>query len=306
VEILHGIEALPAEGDTVVTIGMFDGVHRGHQAVLRRTRSVGIERGLRPVAVTFEPHPREVLTPGSVPGLLTTLEQKARLLEGLRIEQLLVLRFDEELASWPPDEFVDRVLVDGLHAGHVTVGSNFTFGHKAAGDLQMLSELGEARDISVEGVALLHEDGHRISSTSVREALARGDLDWPLKALGRRYAIEGTVVRGAGRGDDLGFPTANLETHPRAQLPQRGVYAGRGLLGWKAWPAAINVGMNPTFGEEPLHVEAFLLDFDGDIRGETLQVELWERLRDEERFESPDALSAQIARDVDRTRELVA
>lgn len=305
-EVLRGIEALPAGGETVVTVGMFDGVHRGHQAVLRRTRSVGIERGLRPVAVTFEPHPREVLTPDRVPGLLTTLGQKARLLEALRMEALVVLDFDEELARWSPEEFVDRILVDGLRARHVTVGSNFTFGHQAAGDLHVLSDLGEARDISVEGVALQHEDGRRISSTSIREALAEGDLDWPLKALGRRYAIEGTVVRGAGRGDDLGFPTANLDTHPRAQLPQRGVYAGRGLLGWKAWPAAINVGVNPTFGEEPLHVEAFLLDFDGDIRGETLQVELWERLRDEERYESPAALSAQIAKDVDRTRELVA
>lgn len=304
-EVLHGIGALPLEGDSAVTIGFFDGVHRGHQSVMRRLVTVARDRGLRAVAVTFDRHPREVLTPGDVPGLLTTTERKARLIEDLGVDALLVMEFDEEVASWPPGRFAEEILARGLRAAHATVGANFTFGHKAAGTVETLTDLGAAHGFSVEGVTLLEIDGTRVSSTSIREALAAGDLDWPTRGLGRRHVVDGTVVPGAGRGDDLGWPTANLATEPRLLLPARGVYAGRGLLDGDAWPAAINVGINPTFGEEPLHVEAFLLGFDGDIKGRPLGIEFWERLRDERRFDTPEELSRAIGEDVERTRALV-
>lgn len=302
-EVIHGLGS--EAGESAVTIGFFDGVHRGHQRVIRRLVSAAEERGLRPVAVTFDRHPREVLTPDDVPGLLTTTERKAGLIEDLGVDVLLVMPFDEETASWPPERFVDDVLVGALHAKHATVGDNFTFGHRAAGNVEVLTDLGRARGLSVEGVSLLEVDGRRVSSTSIREALGSGDLEWPGVAMGRRHVLDGVVVPGAGRGDDLGWPTANVEADPRVLLPARGVYAGRGLLDEGTWPAAINVGINPTFGEEPLHVEAFLLGFEGDIRGRDIAIEFWERLRDEERFDSAEALSRQIGRDVERTRALV-
>ncbi len=305
-EVLNGLGALPLEGDSAVTVGFFDGVHRGHQSVIRRMVGVARQRGLRPVTVTFDRHPREVLTPEDVPALLTTLGRKRGLIEAMGVETLLVLEFDERFSRWPPEEFVARVLVDGLRAEHATVGANFTFGHRAMGDVRTLTDLGQARGFSVEGVTLLEIEGRPVSSTSIREALADGDLSWPTQALGRRYVVEGTVVPGAGRGAGLGYPTANLNSDPRMLLPGRGVYAGRAHLGEASWPAAINVGINPTFGREPLHVEAFLLGFEGDIKGRHLAVEFWERLRDEVKFESPAALARQIGEDVERTRALVS
>jgi riboflavin kinase/FMN adenylyltransferase len=304
-EVLHGSSAIPLDGGSAVTVGFFDGVHLGHQAVIRRTVDEGRSRGLRPVAVTFDRHPRETLTPGKVPKLLTTLRRKAGLIEALGIDILLVLEFTEEFSRWQPDEFVARILVSGLRTEHAVVGTNFTFGHKAAGTLETLTELGEGRGFSVEGVELLALDGRAVSATSIREALAAGDLVWPERALGRRYVLEGNVVPGAGRGAPLGFPTANLRTPDGMLLPGRGVYAGRAYWDQETSVAAINVGINPTFGEELLHAEAHLLDFEGDLQGRVLGIEFWERLRDEVRFESAQALADQIAEDVERTRSIV-
>ncbi len=307
-EVIHGIDARSSAESgpgTVVTIGFFDGVHRGHRAVLERTVAVARERGLDSVAVTFDRHPREILTPGNEPMLLTTLERKASLIEALGIDRLVVLAFTEEFSRLPAEEFVQRILVDGLAARHAVVGSNFTFGYRAMGTLMVLAGLGEAGGFSVEGVGLLHLGERSVSSSSIREALARGDLTWPTEALGRRYVVDGMVTRGAGRGAAIGFPTANLEVPPRMLLPGEGVYAGRAIAAPGTFAAAINVGTNPTFGVEPLHAEAFLLDFAGDLRGEPIALELWERLRDEVQFESADALAAQIALDVERTRAVV-
>jgi riboflavin kinase/FMN adenylyltransferase len=305
-EMARGIASLPLSvGPTAVTVGFFDGVHRGHQAVILRTVEVARERGLTPVAVTFDRHPREILTPGDVPPLLTAMERKASLIEELGIEVLVVLEFTEELSKWPPEDFVERILVDGLKAGHSVVGSNFTFGHKAAGTLATLSGLGAGHGFSVEGVGLLKIDGRPVSSSSIRAALAEGDLDWPAEALGRRFAVDGVVVRGAGRGRAMGFPTANLAVAPGMLLPARGVYAGRALVGGDSFLAAINVGTNPTFGGEPLRVEAFILDFDRDILGAPISIDFWHRLREEVPFASAEDLARQIGADVDRTRELL-
>lgn len=304
-EVLHGSGAFPLEMRSAVTVGFFDGVHLGHQAVIRRTVEEGSSRGLRPVAVTFDRHPREILTPGKVPKLLTTLRRKAGLIEALGIEVLLVLEFTERFSRWEPGDFVERILVEGLRTEHAVVGTNFTFGHKAAGTLETLTELGAAHGFSVDGVGLFALDGGAVSATSIREALAAGDLAWPGRALGRRYVLEGSVVPGAGRGAGLGFPTANLRTPDGILLPGRGVYAGRAYWDEQTSVAAINVGVNPTFGEEPLHAEAYLLDFEGDLQGRVLGIEFWQRLRNEIRFESAEALADQIAEDVERTRSIV-
>jgi riboflavin kinase / FMN adenylyltransferase len=306
-DLVHGIDSLPLpDGPAAVTIGFFDGVHRGHQAVFRRTVEVAGTRGLVPVAITFDRHPREVLTPGNVPPLLTTLERKASLIAQTGIQILVVLEFTEEFSHWPPEDFVTRVLVEGVHAGHAVVGSNFTFGYKARGNLAMLTDLGAAHGFSVEGVSLLEIDGRPVSSSSIRAALSNGDLEWPTEALGRRYVLDGVVTSGAGRGRGLGFPTANLDVPPRILLPAEGVYAGKALVDGGSYVAAINVGTNPTFGGEPLHAEAFLLDFEGDLIGRPMGLEFWERLRDEARFEAPEDLARQIKEDVERTRALVS
>jgi riboflavin kinase/FMN adenylyltransferase len=306
-EVARGLAALPLDtGPTAVTVGFFDGVHRGHQAVVRRTVEVARERGLVAVAVTFDRHPREVLTPGREPPLLTTLERKAALLEELGVAVLLVLEFTPELSRWSPEAFVRGVLVEGLHAAHAVVGSNFTFGHRAAGNLPVLAELGAAHGFEVEGVALLSLGGRVVSSSSVREALLAGDLSWPREALGRRFVLDGRVVPGKGRGAAvLGFPTANLETHPRLLVPGAGIYAGRAFVRGESHVAAVSVGTNPTFGGEPLHVEAHLLDFEGDVLGEPMAVEFWARLRDELRFDSVEDLVRQMKEDVERARALV-
>jgi riboflavin kinase/FMN adenylyltransferase len=289
----------------VVTVGFFDGVHAGHQAVLGLTVEAARARGVPSVAVTFDRHPREILTPGKEPRLLTTVERKAELIGQHGIDVLLILEFTQAFSEWPAEDFVRRILVEGLHAEHCVVGANFTFGHRARGDIDLLVAEGPAHGFTGERVDLLELDGRRVSSSSVREALAAGDLDWPLRAMGRRFVLDGTVVSGAGRGHGLGFPTANLQTWPRLLLPGRGIYAGRVTTGDVERVAAIDVGTNPTFGSEPLHAEAYLLDFEGDLVGRPMSVEFWARLRDEERFETSEELSAAIADDVRRTREIV-
>jgi riboflavin kinase/FMN adenylyltransferase len=305
-DFVRGLDSLPLPtGPAAVTIGFFDGVHRGHQAVLLRTVDVARRDGLPSIAVTFDRHPREVLTPGSEPLLLTTLERKAVLIAELGIGTLLVIEFTEEFSLRPPQDFVRRILVEGLRARHAVVGSNFTFGHKAMGNLTVLTELGAAQEFSVEGVSLLRIEGRPVSSSSIRESLSKGELEWATEALGRRFILDGVVRTGAGRGKGLGFPTANLAVHPRLLLPGEGVYAGRAFVDAGSYPAAINVGTNPTFGSEPLHAEAFLLDFEGDLIDEPIALEFWERLRDERRFDSAEDLSRQIKDDVERTRALV-
>ena len=303
---IRGLEALPPpDGPTVVTVGFFDGVHVGHQAVLGRAVEEARARGIRSVAVTFDRHPREILTPGREPRLLTTVERKAELIAATGVDTVVVLAFTEAFSRWPAEDFISRVLVDGLRVQHAVVGADFTFGFKALGTPETLIEVGPSHGFTAERVELLHLGGRRVSSSSIRAALVEGDLVWPEQALGRRFVLDGAVVRGAGRGTGLGWPTANLQTLPRLLLPGSGIYAGRVRVPAGEFVAAINVGTNPTFGVEPLHVESYLLDFDGDLVGTPMAIEFWARLRDELRFETAEELSAAIADDVRRTRELV-
>jgi riboflavin kinase/FMN adenylyltransferase len=307
-DVVRGLKALPLPGGpSVVTVGFFDGVHLGHQEVIRGTVEAAKERDARSVAVTFDRHPREVLTPGEEPRLLTTVDRKAALIAACGIDVLVVLEFTQRFSQVSAEDFVRDVLIGGLHAVHARVGANFTFGHRAAGTVATLREVGEPLWMTADEVGLFEIDGRVVSSSSIREALAAGDLVWPRTALGRRFAVDGEVVAGAGRGKGLGYPTANLRTWPRLLLPGQGIYAGVAELeGGERYVAAIDVGTNPTFGTEPLHVEAFLLDFpDDELRGDTLKVEFWERLRDEMNFDSVDDLVAAIAEDVERTRAAV-
>jgi riboflavin kinase/FMN adenylyltransferase len=303
---VSGLDALPLEPEpAVVTVGFFDGVHLGHRAVLATTVAAARERGMRAIAVTFDRHPRETLTPGREPRLLTTVERKARLIEETGIDVLLVLEFTLEFSQWPAERFMGEVLRDGLHARHCVMGASFTFGHRALGDVSLLMAEGARYGFTAERVDLVELDDRTVSSSSVREALAAGDLDWPRRALGRRFVLDGSVVSGSGRGHGLGYPTANLRTWPRLLLPGQGIYAGRAQLNGEIHVAAIDVGTNPTFGTEPLHVESFLLDFDGDLVGKHMAVEFWAYLRPEVRFDSPDELVAAMDDDVRRTRALV-
>jgi riboflavin kinase/FMN adenylyltransferase len=256
--------------------------------------------------VTFDRHPREVLTPGREPRLMTTVERRAELIAACGIDVLVVLPFDRDFSMVPAEAFVADILVGGVHAVHAAMGANFTFGFKALGTMENLSQLGRPFGLTSEAVPLVEIEGRTVSSTSIREALAAGDLAWPREALGRRFVLDGEVVTGHGRGKGLGYPTANLRTWPRLLLPGQGIYAGvaehRGLR----YRTAFDVGTNPTFGVEPLHVEAFLLDYEGrDLPGEPLSIEFWARVRDEQKYDDIEALVAAIARDVALARDLV-
>lgn len=307
VEVRYGLDALPLDGGpSAVTVGFFDGVHLGHAAVIATVVEAAQDRRLRPVAITFDRHPKEVLAPGDEPRLLTTVERRAELIEALGIEELVVLAFDRDFSLITAEEFVRRVLVEGLHARHAAMGANFTFGYRAEGTMQALPELAAPHDFTVASVPLVEVGGRVVSSTSIREALTAGDLEWPATAMGRRFVLDGEVVTGHGRGKGLGYPTANLRTWPRLLLPGQGIYAGVAEHGGHRYRTALDVGTNPTFGVEPLHVEAFLLDYDGpELPGEPLAIEFWARLRDEVRYEALDELVEAIAADVERTRGLV-
>ena len=306
-DVRHGLDALPLDDrPSVATVGFFDGVHRGHQAVFDRVRAEARARDMRSVAVTFDRHPREVLTPGREPRLMTTVERRAELIAACGIDVLVVLPFDRDFSMVPADAFVADILVGGVHAVHAAMGANFTFGFKALGTMENLSQMGRPFGLTSEAVPLVEIEGRTVSSTSIREALAAGDLAWPREALGRRFVLDGEVVTGHGRGKGLGYPTANLRTWPRLLLPGQGIYAGiaehRGLR----YRTAFDVGTNPTFGVEPLHVEAFLLDYEGqDLPGEPLSIEFWARVRDEQKYNDIAALVAAIARDVALARDLV-
>jgi len=295
-------------GRTVVTIGVFDGVHRGHQRVLARAAEQARELDVPLVAVTFDPHPDEVTRPGSRPARLTTPAHRAELLAGCGAAYVFALPFTYELSTLPPEEFVRRVLVEELHAAAVIVGADFRYGHRAAGDVGLLAELGEKYDFTAAGIAPVSgEDGEIISATRIRALLAAGDVADAARALGRPHRVEGVVVRGHQRGGSaLGFPTANLEAPPFTAIPADGVYAGWLGSGGQTWPAAISVGVNTTFGDADRSVEAYALDRDDlDLYGARASVDFVARLRDMVQFDGLEPLVAQMHRDVDQARAIM-
>ncbi len=309
-EVLSGIEALKElDGPSAVTIGTFDGVHIGHRDLISRTIDLSERREARSVVITWDRHPFETLRPDKVPPLLTTPERKLELLQGTGVHVTVVLPFDDELSHWPPERFVQDVLVSGVEARAVLIGANWRFGYKAAGDVTLLTELGDRLGFEVEGVELAEKDGEPASSSRVRRALTAGEVDVAAGLLTRPHDVDGLVEHGDDRGASLGFPTANVATDPKLAHPPRGVYAGRAHAHGRTYAAAINLGVNPTFGGDPEatrpKIEAYLLDFEGDLYGETIRVEWHARLRDELRFDSADALIEQMHKDVEETRNLL-
>ena len=319
----NGLEQVPSGwGRCVVTIGVFDGLHRGHQTIVARAVEQARADGLPSVLMTFVPHPSEVVRPGTHPPMLTTLPRRSELVEGLGVDVFCALPFTLELSRMAPGEFAHEALVSRLHASHVVVGENFRFGHKAAGDVATLAELGRSFGFRATGVPLLAEDttgavqaDTPISSTYVRACVGAGDMAAATHALGRPHRLDGVVERGDQRGRKLGFPTANMRLEPYAAVPADGVYAGRvvrldrfghtlphSTLG----TTAISVGTNPTFQGRERRVEAHILDFDGDLYGDQLGVEFTHRLRGMERYDTLDELVDQMTLDCDAARRLVA
>lgn len=305
----RGVDAAPPGwGRCVVTIGVFDGVHRGHQAIIGEAVRRAREGGVPSVVLTFDPHPAEVVRPGSHPGVLTSARHKAALVEDLGVDVLCVLEFTPEFSRLTPAEFAHTVLVEHLHAAAVVVGENFRFGHKAAGDVGELARIGERFGFAATGVPLVRDGDVTISSTYVRACVDAGDVVAAARALGREHRVEGVVVRGDARGRTLGYPTANLRTPKYTAVPADGVYAAWLVRGGARLPAAVSIGTNPTFEGRERRVEAFVLDFDDDLYGESLALDFVALLRaaDTMRFDSAEALVAQIGRDVANARELLA
>ncbi|KOV11737.1 riboflavin kinase [Streptomyces sp. XY431] len=304
------MEEIPADwGRSVVTIGSFDGVHRGHQLIINRVVERARERGVRSVVVTFDPHPSEVVRPGTHPPLLAPQPRRAELIEELGVDAVLVLPFTTEFSKESPEEFFRQVLVDALHACLVVEGPNFRFGHRAAGNVALLAELGRAADCGVEVVDLQVRgtvgDGEPFSSTLTRRLVASGDVAGAAEVLGRPHRVEGEVVRGAQRGREMGYPTANVDTVPHSAVPADGVYAGWLTADGERMPAAISVGTNPTFDNTARTVEAYAIDRVGlDLYGLHVAVEFLVYLRGMEKFDSIEALLDRMADDVKRAREL--
>ncbi len=285
----------------MVTVGNFDGVHRAHQKLLLSVVEAARAGGAAAVAVTFEPHPLRVLAPERAPKILTPLEVKTRLIAALGVDTLLVLPFTRELSRYSPAQFVRQILVEALHTAAVVVGPNFRFGHEQKGTTEVLVEMAKQEGFQVEVLPMLELRGEPVSSSRIRQVLSEGRVERAARLLGRRFSNSGKVVAGIGVGRRVTVPTLNLGP-VEAQLPKIGVYVSRTRTGDSWRQSVTNVGHKPTFGNYPVTVESFLLDFSGEIGEHEMEVEYLYRLRDEKKFSSPGALKAQIEHDAARTR----
>ena len=304
--VYRGLDELPARRKaSALTIGNFDGVHRGHRSLINRVLAHGKAENAVPTVVTFDPHPQAVLR-GVSPVALVTPDRKLELLEEAGIEQVVIIHFDKSLSLVEPEEFVENLLVRQLRMKAIVVGSVFRFGHRARGDTALLRSLAQGLGYKFEAARLTRLAGRTVSSTEIRYALAGGDLEWANRALGRPHRLLGKVIKGSGRGrEELGFPTANLAVDKGICLPGIGIYAGWLIRRSQRHKAAISVGTNPTYGENPLSIEAFVLDFDGDLYGETVDLDVVKRIRDEEEFPTSAALKDAMKADVIRTRRML-
>ena len=301
---IHSANELRAGGRKVcLAIGFFDGVHLGHQQIIRQTISDARQHEGLAVVLTFDRHPNVVVAPAKVPPLIYPLPRKLRAIEGLGVDNLLLLHFDREFSQQTGEDFVKRLVREIGPIQSLCVGSNFVFGHKRSGNVELLKRLGAELRFVVHGMAAVSLDGKAVSSTRIREAIARGDLDAAGQMLGRTYSLSGKVIPGDGVGRKLGFPTANLEVAGLA-LPPGGVYAIHAEVEGQAFRAVLNIGHRPTRNQPApvLHVEAHLLDFTGDLYGKDLEVVFVDRLRDEKKFNSMDELRDQIGRDIEVAR----
>ena len=288
-----------------LAIGFFDGVHLGHQQIIRQTVTDARQHGALALVITFDNHPNTIVAPARVPPLIYSLSQKLRTIESLGPEALLLIHFDQAFSQKTGEAFIRDLAAGWTGIQSVCVGANFVFGHKRGGNVELLKKLGGELKFSVHGMAAVSLDGEAVSSTRIRDAIRAGELDLASQMLGRAYSISAPVMEGDKLGRQLGFPTANLDATGLA-LPPNGVYAIHAIVRGKTHRAVLNIGTRPTLGDPnpPLRVEAHLLDFDGELYGEELEIVFAEKLRDEKKFPSVDELKAQIARDIVRAKEI--
>lgn len=298
--LFHGTDNAGIQRPTVLTLGVFDGLHLGHQLIMRTVTERARLLGAVPTVITFDPHPRAVLHPESAPPLLQTFDQKIEGFGVLGIEQTIVVRFTKEFSNLSAKDFIKDVVMDRLHAYEVYLGKGFAFGHKREGNIELLRQLGAELGFLAGEVAEVKLRGQRVSSSRIRDLLARGQVNLARRMLGRPYGVEGRVERGSERGHQLGFPTANLHPHNRV-IPRNGVYVTGTLIDGQWRRSVTNIGLRPTFGDasEP-SVETFVMNWDGDLYGDVVRVRFLYRLRDERRFSSVEELKTQISRDVRR------
>jgi len=305
-EPVDAVDRASVDHGSVVSIGVFDGVHRGHQALLAAARERADDTGLPVVVITFDPHPMSVVGPRVAPPSLASIGQRARLLQEHGADEVRVLRFDEALSRLTPEEFVERFLVNGANARDVVVGEDFRFGHRAAGTIATLAEQGLAHDFLVTPVALVGDSAQRWSSTHARALIEAGEVASAAGVLGRDYGLEGIVVHGDHRGRELGFPTANLAWVNGPVLPADGVYAGWLEADHLVYPAAISVGTNPQFAGTERRVETYVLGRDDlDLYGHEIEVRFVERIRGQQKFDGVDGLVAQMKVDVATARRIL-
>lgn len=302
-QLVRGLHNLRAHHrGCVATIGNFDGVHRGHQAILARLRERALESGLPSCVVIFEPQPREFFTPETAPARLARLRDKLDLLAAEGVDQVLCLAFNRRLSKLSAAEFVDTVLIEGLGVKHLEVGDDFRFGCDRVGDFDFLQQVGAEKGFTVEAAQTVEIGGVRVSSTKVRDALANADFDLAQRLLGRPFAISGRILHGQKLARQLGTPTANVQLK-RRRVPLTGVYLVSAQIDGKVWPGVANIGVRPTVaGDGRPHLEVHLLDFAGDIYGRRLTVVFHQKLRDEQRFASLEALKTAIDADVAAAR----
>ena len=287
-----------------LAIGFFDGVHLGHQQIIRQTITDARQHGALALVITFDSHPNSIVAPARVPPLIYSLPQKLRTIESLGSEALLLIHFDKAFSQKTGEEFIRELAAAWAGIQSVCVGANFVFGYKRGGNVELLKKLGGELKFSVHGMAAVSLDGKAVSSTRIRDAIRAGELDFASQMLGRAYSISAPVMKGDQLGRKLGFPTANLDATGLA-LPPNGVYAIHAVLRGQTHRAVLNIGTRPTLGDlnPPLRVEAHLLDFNGELYGDELELVFAEKLRDEKKFPSVDELKAQITRDIERARE---
>ena len=300
--LFHGTDNADIQRPTVLTLGVFDGLHLGHQLIMRTVVERARALGVIPTAITFDPHPRSVLHPQSSPPLLQTLDQKVEGFGALGIEQTIVVRFTEDFSKIAAEDFLRDVVMDRLHAREVYLGRGFAFGHNRQGNIGLLRQLSKELGFVAGEVPEVGLRGQRVSSSKIRELLALGKVNLARRMLGRPYGVEGRVERGNERGHALGFPTANLRPQNRV-IPANGVYVTGTLIDGQWRRSVTNVGTRPTFetGSEP-SVETFVMNWDGDLYGDVIRVRFLYRLRDERKFDSLESLKAQITRDVERAQ----
>ena len=296
-KIFHGTENANISRPTVLTLGVFDGLHLGHQAIMKTVVERAMIANAVATAITFDPHPRAVLHPESAPPLLQTLDQRLANLNVLGIEQAIVIPFTRAFAGQPAEDFLTNIIHDRLHAKEVYLGKGFAFGKDRGGNIELLRGLGEKLGFVADEVEEVQIRGQRISSSAIRKLLAAGSVNLARRMLGRPYGVEGVIIRGNRRGHTIGFPTANLKPHNRV-IPRFGVYATASLIDGTWRKSITNIGVRPTFENdaEP-SIESFIFDFDGDLYGDVLRVRFLHRIRDEKKFNGIDELKAQIEKD---------